>query len=132
MRDIKFRAFIKSLKWMLFVENINFSVETVEVDLSSGWGDYSEYDFDEVEIMQYTGLKDKNGKEIYDGDIAKIRKARGVTIDYGFFEITGQVFCHNGSYYIGGQDVLLSSMKPLDIEVIGNIFENPELLEVAK
>jgi len=89
---------------------------------------YGSVEVDPKTVGQFTGLKDKNGKEIFEDDIVNLRKARGITIDYGFFEITGQVFYHNGSYYIGGQDVLLSSMKPLDVEIIGNIYENLELL----
>lgn len=65
--DLKFRAYIKNVKWMLPVEQINFNVETVEVDLTSGYGDYAEYEFDEVELMQYTGLKIRMEKKFTQG-----------------------------------------------------------------
>lgn len=124
--EIKFRAWVKSEVsdgWFMSYPRW-ISLENKSICTESGMQPK------EFTLMQFTGIKDKNGKEIYDTDIAKIKKVRGITIDYGFFETTGQVFYHNGSYYVGGQDVLLSSMKPLDIEVIGNIYENPELLEV--
>lgn len=79
---------------------------------------------DMVEVMQYTGLKDKNAKKIYKGDI--------VSVDYHPFDL-------NGNYEVGYNDVMELSAGNLILhriknycEVIGNIYENPELLEVNK
>lgn len=124
-RPIKFRAFIKCLKWMLPVENINFSVETVEVDLTGGWGDYSEEDFNEVELMQYTGLKDKNEIEIYEGDIVVNRELCMAVVEW---EKEGRFL---GST-IGGERKIIYINREPKVEVIGNIFENQELLEATK
>jgi uncharacterized phage protein (TIGR01671 family) len=84
----------------------------------------------EVILMQYTGLKDKNSKEIYEGDIVRAtangnRKYQIVWIDYGL-----------GHWWIADikRDNLIPNKIPINlnaIEVIGNIMENPELLEEA-
>ena len=78
-----------------------------------------------VQFMQYTGLKDKNGKEIYEGDIVKYDSGNLFGIEFKF----GKWLCVNknddlktGILY----DLLNASVE---IEVISNIYENPELLK---
>lgn len=64
MREVKFRAWEKNMKIMMPVENIDFL--TKQINTNSLWRM-----FHEIELMQYTGLKDKNGKDIYEGDVLR-------------------------------------------------------------
>ena len=80
---------------------------------------------DKCELMQYIGLKDKNGKEIYEGDILKIET-----------DIIGEVVFKDGCFVNNssgwGLHTYLSMPTPYkipEIEIIGNIYENPELLK---
>lgn len=92
-------------------------------------------DHKEFEIMQYTGLKDKNGKEIYEGDILIVTCYSYEQIES---ETTGVVEYSEALFGFGldeGENgwVMLSELQGpyrTDYEVIGNIYENPELLEV--
>lgn len=87
---------------------------------------------DGIDLMQYIGLKDKNGKEIYEGDILRepqntSYKFRGTgkvvyESDYGGFAVVG-------SYHKNQHHELLTCDVAHDCEVIGNIYENPDLLK---
>lgn len=126
MREVKFRAWHTEKKKMY---------EMAKVDL---WGDPDQTTCDlvsmdcedeqlfdiylhEVIIMQYTGLKDKNGKEIYEGDILQYRS---VYDEDGKTRI-GEVEFADGMFTIKGVIKFLGR----DCEVLGNIYENPELLQ---
>lgn len=87
--------------------------------------------FGKVPVMQYTGLKDKNGKEIYEGDILEYQDISGRkqigdvrTPEYLFFYIHAKDGDDEGN-----QDGELHPDYQQDYEIIGNIYENPELLK---
>ena len=93
---------------------------------------YDEIAFDEVPasdfiIMQSTGLKDKNGKEIYEGDIVRFALTDG--FNYATDE-DGVVTYKLGAFYVvnGLTEYLISDINNNKVEVIGNIYQNPELL----
>ena len=141
MRQIKFRAFVKNLKWMVPVEMIDFKYQTAEVDLSYGNGDTSEYEFDEIELMQFTGLYDSGGTLIYEGDIVKMHYfSEEFASDLGVLEkdntITGDIqYRQDFATYVVNtkdQDYTISEycQEPSEeLEVIGNIYEHPHLLQ---
>ena len=79
--------------------------------------------------MQYTGLKDKNGKEIYEGDIVRykdIDKMAGTTHDFKEVYFDTELLCFELRYT---HNKLLNKQFEKDFEIIGNIHENPELME---
>ena len=81
----------------------------------------------DIELMQFTGLRDKNGKEIYEGDVLRTGMRRedpsGWTVEF--------VEYRNGEYVLTGKTLESMQMqKDQELrEVIGNIWENPELLK---
>ena len=114
-REIKFRAWDKEAKIMRGVSGyrMNEDIQKRVYILQAGNQDI-EIPFDELELMQFTGLKDKNGKEIYEGDIVKWDK------------VSGEVKMRNASWIF--EDGWLLDI-PEGVEVIGNIYENKELLK---
>jgi uncharacterized phage protein (TIGR01671 family) len=121
MREIKFRAFVKDLKWVVVVTDIYFDTEEVEVDLTNGDGDTAIYRFDEIELVQYTGLKDKNGKDVYEGDIVKFSDNLTKIKD-----VIGEVGFENGSFVIKSRVMTHYRWIDYEAEVIGNVFNMPD------
>ena len=138
MREIKFRAWNKDWKMMVLPEDlqaiwfdgvtacaadVEFNITTTDGQRNKNlWEDCEK---DEVTLMQYTGLKDKNGVEIYESDVVKfnfIGREEGtseVKWEYGEWNVT------DFSEKVRISDNIHGAA---DIEVIGNIYQNPELL----
>ena len=89
---------------------------------------------EDVEFMQSTGLKDKNGVEIYEGDVINCRNSfRNPMTGSGSISINRdfKIIFENGEFKAKGFDIRLKNILSYS-EVIGNIYENPELLEDTK
>ncbi len=136
MRNIKFRAWDKKQKWMddfsdMFIRTNEDIYEEAGIKYDTPNLEVERVNTGRYEIMQYTGLKDKNGKEIYEGDIITTDLERYyLIVEYrnGAFMLN----CNDGEedYY----DIFFgTSEEPKKVykygEVIGNIYENPELLK---
>lgn len=120
-REIKFRAW--DLKQKAFINGFNM------IGFSTGQGApnkklqrFSDYwDLDNIKLMQYTGLKDKNGKEIYEGDILKER-----TFKYPLVVTWSKEEC--GFMAVSTKTEQEYSVNSWAFEIIGNICENTELI----
>ena len=129
MRETKFRVWNKTdKKWM---DDCSFALED-DGGLLEYWGghdtSWEQVDEYEYEIVQYTGLKDKNGKEIYEGDIVRcfLKKARHfehnpVDLEMCFSDAWGAFGFTDGGAFWYWKDVW-------EAEVIGNIYENPDMV----
>ena len=103
-REIKFRIWDKKSGMWLKCFNVNL--------LNIG-------DLSNVEIMQYTGVKDKNRTEIYEGDIVKWRNRENDVFKYA------KVFFEDGAFRL--YNTYFELNKYGNLEVVGNIYENPEI-----
>ena len=131
---IKKKAWLKTEKRIVETDDLlcidyeNEEIVTQKIYFESGLPverDVDNYDFDEIELMQSTGLFDRNGKEIFEGDILKSNKY-----------ITS-VFYERGAYCVKFRRTpnttvtmnVISFIEKYKTKVIGNIYENKEILE---
>jgi uncharacterized phage protein (TIGR01671 family) len=113
MREIKFRAW--DGEYMLGPESIyDFGADYFGPSIGGTYLTFDDFPDGKLPLMQYTGLKDKNGVEIYEGDIFRSRSGKVKVVEY---ELPSAAY--------------LSLMGSLEYEVIGNIYENKELLDVS-
>ena len=135
MREIKFRIWNKVKKDMIYLlkadtsitEGAHFAIVFEERNHSG-----EVYPIEDLEVLQFTGLHDNNGKEIYEGDYIKLHG--GLRLEY--YPDNGAVIYNISSFVMKAkndsdvfQHFSLNYSDGTEIEVIGNIYENPELLK---
>lgn len=130
----KFRAWDKETQTMLDVSLIDFK-KSVLVGEHWEFGETNFINFDDIHLMQSTGLYDKNGKEIFEGDIIKNGEA---VVDVKNHPTLGFYTTPNGVERFFGDNTSIRDFNN-DVEdfsdvteIIGNVYENPELLEVTE
>lgn len=144
-----FRAWDKIKGKMVESKNIawiDFELGKLLARSDDGIEDYYPFQKDEFELMQFTGLTDKNGKEIYEGDVLQFYLYKRHTISSNIskesgwekYEFGWRKRCLNiveyrieraGFYSFGWHAYDITKLD--EPEIVGNVFENPELLEKA-
>ena len=130
-REIKFRVFVDNKmfyqdKYNAYSDNlasIDICKKTITITEFYNYEDVYRFEDKEVKLMQYTGIKDKNGKEIYEGDVVILNdteEENRCIVKYKY-----------GSYILVDGDLRenLSNVEAKFLEVIGNVYENKNLLE---
>ncbi len=134
MREIKYRAWDRSRKVMMSVRSINYADDgyagTTTVQSIDGT---SYVNGESCDLIQYTGIKDKNGIEIYEGDILKAEDGYTGLINYRL-EAAQFVGFNVGDKYVNEEfDTLYNIDGTLNTaEVIGNRYDNPEFVKGAE
>lgn len=126
----KFRAWHKANKKMYKVNGISYPLRMLHLFRQDLYVEDFKVSFDDVIVMQSTGLFDKNGVEIFEGDVVRLTSVflgkdeiRQVTLVNGGFGVTSE------GTYVDSITIKLLSQVGYSLEIIGNIYENPELVQ---
>lgn len=116
IRDIQFRAYIKKIGVMLPVDSIHFDIECVGFNIDCN---LYEHDFNEVVLMQFTEKLDSFDNPIYEGDVLENKDGE-----------CGYIVFEKGCFKLQAITELSKFFMDKEFKIIGNAYENPELLEV--
>lgn len=124
-REIKFRIWDIENKKMLKVQELDFEPTFYGGRIAIRPDQYNDYfDTEDMILMQYTGLHDKNGKEIYEGDIVGDNKIKWIVkwnkhrMGFSLYPTTEQLY----------DEMPINVENKLGFKILGNIYDNPELL----
>jgi uncharacterized phage protein (TIGR01671 family) len=125
----RYRAWDKIHKTMYEVDDImSIDFGKSEISVKTLFFERTNYyKFDDIVLMQSTGLTDKNGKEIFEGDVVKM--AKNVYSEPTYYEVVRH---RGGAYRLDSKQYGCELwLRHTDCEIAGNIYKNPELLEVS-
>lgn len=126
-REIKFRVWDTELKEMIEAGKVRISGTGI-IDLDNGKDWTEDVDAERFIVMQYTGLKDKNGKEIYEGDILQLKQAKKSIFVVEYEEQSFIAYCKNK---VNNNEDALHYVSDA-LQIVGNIYEHPHLLREGK
>lgn len=120
----RYRAWDKEFKEMVQVDALGFDEQIIKATYKNG--NIVKEDLKNYVLMQSTGLRDKNGKEIFEGDVVKM--AKNVYSEPTYYEVVRH---RGGAYRLESkQHGCELWLRHTDCEIVDNIYKNPKLLEV--
>lgn len=126
MKELKIKAWLKKEKKMVAIIGIDFNYEYIRYieDGNLFNENYKTAAFKDIELLQFSGAKDKAGQELYEADVIKFND--GIDDIYGLISYDDE----DGTYRVSYENITehLSDLEG-DFEIVGNIFENPDLHE---
>lgn len=126
MKEFKMKAWLKKENKMVAIIGIDLNYQYIRytVDGNLFKDDYKIADFKDIELLQFTGTKDKAGQELYEADVILFND--GIDDIYGLISYDDD----EGTYRVSYENITEHlSEREGDFEIVGNIFENPQLHE---
>ena len=126
MKEFKMKAWLKKEKKMVAIIGIDFNYEYIRYTEDDNLfnSDYKTAEFKDIELLQFSGVKDKGGQELYEADVIKFND--GIDDIYGLISYDDE----DGTYRVSYENITEHlSEREGDFEIVGNIFENPDLHE---
>lgn len=126
MKEFKMKAWLKKEKKMVNIIGIDFNYEYIRYTEDGNLfnENYKTAEFKDIELLQFTGAKDKVGQELYEADVILFND--GIDDIYGLISYDDD----DGTYRVSYENITEPlSDREGDFEIVGNIFENPDLHE---